>query len=126
MRVLFLLLCCIFSLSANAYTTRAGHIWVEAQSSNMYVLHAELLLSAPPAATDSFRLDWGNMAEQVYPMSSYPCTYSGGAYVLSIQKQHGYSTGSYNIYLRAGTRVPYISNIPNSGQIPFVLYSFLE
>lgn len=127
LRISLYCLALIFSatLHANITTTRAGCMSMQGVTGNLYSMQAQLLVTSYPDSTDEMELDWGDGNVQIRLMTDFPVTPTAQGFIISVYATHSYPSGSYTTYLRAGTRVPFISNIPSSDTTRFGLVAFL-
>jgi hypothetical protein len=111
------------SLYSNITTTRGGDIWVQEYSPGFFRLKGMLLLTDPPTVFDSVRIDWGDALMQKVCLYGYAATTTPQGTRVSFDLTHIYSPGTYNLLLTCGKRVPWITNMDNSGDSDFTLLS---
>lgn len=118
---LLLLLCSTF-LVANVNPTRGGRTWMECISGTTYELNVEVNISGAPLSSDSVHIDWGDGNEQAVAMTDWTSLFSYTNYTaLHFALTHTFSYGNYSIVIRAGKRLPGISNISFSDTTDFIL-----
>lgn len=125
-----ILFCAALVFSAAAYanvtSTRAGCMSMQGVTGNLYAMEAQLLVTVYPDSADEVELDWGDGNVQTEQMLNFAVTSAAHGFIISIYATHAYSPGYYTTYLRAGNRVPCISNIPSSDTTRFGLVGFLS